>query len=238
VGGGAVGAPYEPSTCPLTHPLISSHPPIPPIPPIPPRARSDCWQVDRYSNGTILADPVRFPLGVQATAEYVHSLGHGMKFGLYTAQREYTCQQRPGSWRFEAIDVDTYCRWGIDYIKTDACGGRGWEENNVTWIDFRAGINRCAHPMVLSVESCNNPSPGGCSEWIGALANLWRTTGDIQATFDSVLGNLDGNNDMAAFAGPGHWNDPVRKCCINILCPFFCPLLHSQRTPPFNSFTL
>ncbi len=95
-------------------------------------------------------------------------------------------------------------------MKTDACGGRGWPRDNTTWIDFRAGITRCTagggRPIVLSVESCNEPASGGCSEWIGALANLWRTTGDIQATFASVLSNLDSNNDMAAFAGPGHWN--------------------------------
>ena len=61
--------------------------------------------------------------------------------------------------------------------------------------------------MVLSVESCNDPRPQGCSAWIGSLANLWRTTGDVQATFASVMGNLDGNNNMANFSGPGHWND-------------------------------
>ena len=38
----------------------------------------------------------------------------------YTAQREFTCQSRPGSWRFEAIDIDTYCDWGVSYVKTDA----------------------------------------------------------------------------------------------------------------------
>jgi len=48
----------------------------------------DCWQVDRYANGTILADPTRFPYGIQAVADYVHS--KGLFFGLYTAQREYT----------------------------------------------------------------------------------------------------------------------------------------------------
>jgi alpha-galactosidase len=131
-------------------------------------------------------------------------------FGLYTAQREYTCQQRPGSWRYEAIDIDTYCRWGVSYVKTDACFGRGWAANNITWIDFRAGIARCEagapnRTIVLSVESCGDPS---CGVWIKDLANLWRTTGDIQATWRSVLSNLDGNNVMAAFAGPGHWNDP------------------------------
>ncbi len=131
---------------------------------------------------------------------------------FFSPPQEYTCQQRPGSWRFEQIDIDTYCRWGVQYVKTDACFGRGWGQDNVTWIDFRAGITRCTaaggRPIVLSVESCNDAAPGGCGEWIGGLANLWRTTGDIQATFSSVMGNLDANNNMAAFARPGAFNDP------------------------------
>ena len=36
----------------------------------------------------------------------------GLKFGIYTAQREFTCQRRPGSFQHEAIDVNTYCDWG------------------------------------------------------------------------------------------------------------------------------
>jgi len=66
--------------------------------------------------------------------------------------------------------------------------------------------------MVLSVESCDDPD--GCGEWIGGLANLWRTCGDIQATFASVMNNVAENTKMAALAGPtggplggGHWND-------------------------------
>ena len=156
-----------------------------------------------------------------------------------TAQREYTCQDRPGSWRFEAIDVDTYCRWKIDYVKTDACGGRGWPQDNITWIDFRAGITRCTsgggRPIVLSVESCNDPRPGGCSGWIGSLANLWRTTGDIQATFSSVLSNLDENNGMAAFGGPGHWND--RKFLLSKGLPMPASLLRCYAPPPPYTYT-
>ena len=144
---------------------------------------------------------------MSSVAAYVRGLG--LKFGLYTAQREFTCQQRPGSWRFEDIDIDTYCRWGVEYVKTDGCGGRGWDADNVTWIHFRAGIERCVaaggKPIVLSVESCGNAQ---CGAWIGGLANLWRTTGDIQATWASVMSNLDNNNKMAPFAGPGHWCDP------------------------------
>jgi Alpha galactosidase A len=158
----------------------------------------DCWQVDRHENGTIIPDPTKFPDGIKATADYVHSLG--LYFGLYTAQREFTCQERPGSWRFESIDIDTYCAAGIDYVKTDACGGRGWPQDNTTWILFRTGITKCVasggRDMVLSVESCSDAS---CGAWIPKLANLWRTTGDIQATFASVLSNLDNNNKMVCF---------------------------------------
>jgi alpha-galactosidase len=167
----------------------------------------DCWQVDRHENGTIIADPVRFPYGIAATARYIQGLG--LKFGLYTAAREYTCQDRPGSWRFEDTDIDTYCRWGIDYVKTDGCFGRGNAADNTTWIHFRAGIDRCVanggRPMVLSVESCSDPT--GCGVWLPKLANLWRTTGDIQATFASVLSNLDQNNKMAGVQRVGAWND-------------------------------
>src|SRR5205085_12689508 len=37
---------------------------------------------------------------------------------------------------------------------------------------------------------------------------LWRTTGDISASWGSVTGNLDTNADLAAYAHPGAWNDP------------------------------
>ena len=182
----------------------------PAVTPRPPRvlpATPRAGQVDRAPNGTIIPDPVRFPYGVVATARYIQSLG--LHFGLYTAQREFTCQLRPGSWRFEDTDIDTYCDWGIDYVKTDACGGRGNAADNYTWIRFHAGIERCVarggRPMVLSVESCNDPT--GCGVWLPLLANTWRTTGDIQATFASVLSNLDANNNMAAIARPGAFND-------------------------------
>jgi len=35
----------------------------------------DCWQVGRDENGNIIPDPERFPSGMKAVADYVHSLG-------------------------------------------------------------------------------------------------------------------------------------------------------------------
>jgi hypothetical protein len=215
----------------------------------------DCWQVERSPDGTINADPARFPGGIKPLVDYAHS--QGIKFGIYSAQKQYTCQRRPGSYQHEAIDVQTYCDWGIgartpaaqaqppasqcaltppsrpvrlqlchlsakkkDYIKLDQCAGKGWPTSNTSWIKFRAAVDVCfakrKTPMVLSVESCDDPSPGGCGGWIGNLANLWRTCGDIQGTFASVMRNVVQNTKMARFQGPtggpvsgggGRWND-------------------------------
>ena len=51
-------------------------------------------------------------------------------------------------------------------------------------------------------------NPAGCGQWIAGVANLWRTTGDVQATWQSVMGNIHAQNNMAAVARPGHFNDP------------------------------
>ena len=42
----------------------------------------DCWQVERDEDGNIVADPQRFPSGIKALADYVHS--RGLKFGIYS----------------------------------------------------------------------------------------------------------------------------------------------------------
>ena len=34
----------------------------------------DCWQVSRAENGNIVPDPARFPSGIKALADYVHSV--------------------------------------------------------------------------------------------------------------------------------------------------------------------
>jgi alpha-galactosidase len=99
-----------------------------------------------------------------------------------TARGSGTCQSRPGSLNHEYIDAATYCDWNIDYIKIDGC--QGAQDPNTSWTRFHEGIENCynetGHQVVMSVESCGDPS--GCGQWIGKLANLWRTSGDIQNT--------------------------------------------------------
>eukprot|EP00656_Telonema_subtile_P039805 TRINITY_DN44889_c0_g2_i1.p1 TRINITY_DN44889_c0_g2~~TRINITY_DN44889_c0_g2_i1.p1 ORF type:complete len:327 (+),score=91.75 TRINITY_DN44889_c0_g2_i1:704-1684(+) len=168
----------------------------------------DCWQVDRAADGSITPDPVRFPSGIKALADYAHS--KGLKFGVYTAQGSRTCQDRPGAYQHEEQDAATYCEWGLDYLKIDACGGSKWPASNTSWIKFKQGFSKCfdhtGRYTVQSVEHCSDPA--GCGQWIAGVANLWRTTGDVQATWASVMSNIHAQNDMAGVARPGAFNDP------------------------------
>lgn len=50
----------------------------------------DCWQVSRDANGVIVADPTRFPDGIQSLADYVHA--DGLMLGLYTDHGTATCK--------------------------------------------------------------------------------------------------------------------------------------------------
>ena len=55
----------------------------------------DCWHGQRDSLGFIQADPQRFPSGIKALVDYIHS--KGLKFGLYSDAGNTTCGGRPGS---------------------------------------------------------------------------------------------------------------------------------------------
>jgi alpha-galactosidase len=64
----------------------------------------DCWQIDRHvTTNEIVPDATKFPSGMAAMAEYVHS--KGLLFGLYSDAGTKTCQGRPGSYGYEAIDA-------------------------------------------------------------------------------------------------------------------------------------
>ena len=79
----------------------------------------DCWQVSRDANANIVTDAQRFPQGIKALADYVHSLG--LKFGIYSDAGTKTCAGRPGGLGHEYQDAVMYASWGVDYLKYDWC---------------------------------------------------------------------------------------------------------------------
>jgi alpha-galactosidase len=169
----------------------------------------DCWQGSRDANGTITADPDRFPGGMQPVIDYVHSLG--MKFGLYTDAGSATCMGFPGSYGHDQQDANTYAQWGVDFVKVDWCNSTGLDPAS-QYDSMRDALQRASasagQPMVFSICDWGVDSPWA---WGPATGNMWRTTGDIgdpQAQWDKFLKTLDQNSGHASVAQPGAWNDP------------------------------
>ena len=52
----------------------------------------DCWMHKRGSDGHIIPFKDKFPSGMRALGDYIHSLG--LKFGVYTALATSTCVMR------------------------------------------------------------------------------------------------------------------------------------------------
>jgi len=162
----------------------------------------DCWQVSRDASGTIVADPARFPSGIKALADYVH--GKGLKLGIYTDAGTGTCEKRPGSLNHEVQDAKTYASWGIDYVKIDWCNAEGLEPD-VQYAKLRDALANSGRPIVFSICNWGVKTPW---RWGPATGNLWRTTGDINDTYERMSLIGFGQNGLEKFAGPGHWNDP------------------------------
>jgi len=162
----------------------------------------DCWQVSRDPSGTIVADPQRFPHGIKALADYVHS--KGLKFGIYTDAGTKTCQGRPGTLGFEERDAQTYAGWGVDYVKEDWCNADRLDART-QYTKFRLALDRTGRPIVLSICEWGVNQPW---DWAPSVGNLWRTTDDISDNWASMLSNLDQSAQHSTVARPGAWNDP------------------------------
>ncbi|HLP06230.1 MAG TPA: glycoside hydrolase family 27 protein [Paludibacter sp.] len=173
----------------------------------------DCWQVSRDSLGFIVADPQRFPSGIKALADYIHS--KGLKFGIYSCAGAQTCGGRPASRGHEYQDALTYAKWGVDYLKYDWC----YTENisaKGAYETMSMALKEAGRPVVFGLCEWGDNKPW---LWAGKVGHLWRTTGDIYNCFDCVEdhGNwkswgvmqiIDKQEGLRKYAGPGHWNDP------------------------------
>jgi alpha-galactosidase len=162
----------------------------------------DCWQTSRDENGEIVADKERFPHGIKYLADYIHS--KGLKFGIYSCAGTKTCAGRPGSLGHEYQDARTYARWGVDYLKEDWCN-TGTQDPRSSYTTMRDALYSAGRPIVFSICEWGSNKPW---EWAGEIGNLWRTTGDIVDSWNSMIKIFEQQKDLSKFAGPGHWNDP------------------------------
>jgi alpha-galactosidase len=173
----------------------------------------DCWHGERDSLGFIHPDAKRFPSGMKALADYIHS--KGLKMGIYSDAGSQTCGGRPGSRGYEFQDAQTYATWGVDYLKYDWCNTEGLKAEGA-YKTITAALRKAGRPMVLSICEWGTDKPWS---WGQSVGHLWRTTGDIFNCFDCIEDHgtwkswgamqiLDKQDGLRKYAGPGHWNDP------------------------------
>jgi alpha-galactosidase len=162
----------------------------------------DCWQVARDENGEIVVDQERFPHGMKFLADYIHS--KGLKFGIYSCAGTMTCARRPGGRGHEYQDARTYARWGVDYLKYDWCN-TSTQDAPASYATMRDALFAAGRPIVFSLCEWGSHKPW---EWAGNVGHLWRTTGDIGDSWNSMINIFNQQKDLARYAGPGKWNDP------------------------------
>ncbi len=173
----------------------------------------DCWHGERDKLGFIQPDPIRFPSGMKALADYVHT--KGLKLGIYSDAGWQTCAGRPGSRGYEFQDAKKYAEWEIDYLKYDWCNTDGLNAKGA-YLTMGKALLAAGRPIVLSICEWGSNKPW---EWAKDIGHLWRTTGDICVQFDGVLDHgtwqslgvmkiLDLQDGLRIYAGPDHWNDP------------------------------
>jgi alpha-galactosidase len=175
----------------------------------------DTWQGERDAQGNIHANS-KFP-DMKALADYVHS--KGLKIGIYSGPGAQTCAKYAGSLGHEAQDAKTYADWGFDYLKYDLCSYRQNMQQEApndpakqtqmmkdAYEKMHKALLATGRPIVYSFCQYGWDAVW---EWGPALgANLWRTTGDINPTWDRMTLIGFSQAGLAKYAGPGHWNDP------------------------------
>jgi alpha-galactosidase len=165
----------------------------------------DTWEAERNAAGEIQTNK-KFP-DMKALADYVHK--KGLKLGIYSSPGPNTCAGYEGSYGHEAQDAMTFAKWGIDYLKYDWCGARTLytdEEMPAIYQKMGDALLKTGRPIVYSLCQYGRLDVWKWGAEVGG--NLWRTTGDIRDTWESMTRIGFNQHELAQYAQPGHWNDP------------------------------
>lgn len=174
----------------------------------------DGWEArTRDAHQDLLADPKKFPHGIKALADYIHSLG--LKFGIYNCAGTMTCARYPGAHGHEYEDALTYASWGVDYLKYDWCYTKGINPQEA-YATMSKALKVTHRPIVFSLCNWGVDKPW---KWASKDGQLWRISNDIgpgwyiksiphKWTPLGITQIIDIDANLRQYAGPGHWNDP------------------------------
>jgi alpha-galactosidase len=165
----------------------------------------DIWEADERENGRLIWDAKKFPQGIPALADYVHQ--QGLKFGIYSCAGTHTCAGKPASYGYEEDDAQTFAEWGVDFLKYDFCYKPPGTDGPTLYRRMGQALRMTGRPILFSVCEWGGHKPWKWAAGVGA--HMWRTTGDIEDSWESILRiGFEQQAELHPYAGPGHWNDP------------------------------
>ncbi|HVK23135.1 MAG TPA: NPCBM/NEW2 domain-containing protein [Actinokineospora sp.] len=179
----------------------------------------DCWSNGRDAAGNLVADPVKFPSGMKALGDYIHS--KGLKFGLYAAPMALTCAKYAGSLDHEQQDANLFASWGVDLLKYDWCSKEGdlaFQQGKFR--KMRDALQATGRPIQFNI----NANSGGGTWTTNApkydysdfahtariaedMSTDWWTSGAQNHYLMGTLNILDLANHFTLRSGPDNWND-------------------------------
>jgi len=105
-----------------------------------------------------------------------------------------------GKYSFATNDARQWAAWGVDHVKYD------WFPNDVPHVaEMSEALRKTGRDIVFSLS--NTGIYDNAPDYV-RLANLWRTTGDINDSWSSVSRIGFMQDRWAGYTGPGHWSDP------------------------------
>jgi hypothetical protein len=170
----------------------------------------DGWESPQRAADSTIVPNEKFP-DMKGLGDWLH--GNGLKFGIYSSPGPKTCGGFLGSYRNEQQDAISYASWGIDYLKYDWCSYDGIVRDDTSheaYVKPYALMDlELAKQHRDIVYSLCQYGMNDVWKW-GRQVNgqSWRTTEDIEDTWQSLTGIGFQQHRLYPYAGPGHWNDP------------------------------
>jgi alpha-galactosidase len=164
----------------------------------------DCWSLrERDKDGNLVPDPQKFPSGMKALSDYIHS--KGLKFGIYSCVGTHTCAGYPGSFEHEFQDAAIFAEWGVDFLKYDYCFKPRHISGELLYKRMSMALKNCGRDILFS--ACNWGADN-VYDWIRESgAHMYRSTGDIQDNWGSVKNLAISQLDKECYTGSFCHND-------------------------------
>ena len=147
------------------------------------------------ADGHPVVNTARFP-SLKNMTDIAHALGLGA--GWYG--NNCICKDHCSDESCYAGDVAAHIAFGFDAVKLDGCGAE-------MSLDLWSGLI-ASHGKAIEIENCHWGGTIPNASW--CPFNFYRTSGDVRANFDAIMGNLETVMPLAAknLSTPGCWAYP------------------------------